>query len=77
MIVMNDVLLSNEREALESNDLQLLVLLGEPLGYSSLVAVAELELLVNEAVLLQELLHTTLGDVLNHRHLQLSLTLGL
>ena len=70
-------LVCNEREALEGNDLQILVLLGEPLGYSSLVTVAELELLVNQAVLLQELLHTTLGDVLDHRHLQLSLTLDL
>ncbi len=30
-----------------------------------------------QTVLLQEFVHTTLGDVLNHRHLQLSLTLDL
>jgi len=70
-------LVCNEREALEGNDLQILVLLGEPLGYSSLVTIAELELLVNQAVLLQELLHAALGDVLDHRHLQLGLTFGL
>ena len=70
-------LVSNEGEALESSDLQILVLLSEPLGNSSLVAVAELELLVNQTVLLQELLNTTLSDVLDHRHLQLSLAFNL
>ena len=49
-------LVSNKCEASESGDLQILVLLSEPLGYSSLITVAELELLVNQAVLLQELL---------------------
>ena len=70
-------LVSHERKALEGSDLQILVLLSEPLCYSSLVAVAELELLIDQTVLLQELLHTTLGDVLDHLHLQLSLTFGL
>ena len=59
-------LVSHQREALEGNHLQLLVLSAEPLSYSSLVAVAELELLVNEAVLLEELGHAALGNVLNH-----------
>ena len=70
-------LVSNKCEASESGDLQILVLLSEPLCNSSLVTVAELELLVNQAVLLQELLNTTLGDVLDHRHLQLSLAFNL
>ena len=40
-------LVSNKCEALESGDLQILVLLGEPLSNSSLVTITELELLVN------------------------------
>ena len=57
----NDSLLCYKREALEGDDLKLLVLLGEPLGYSGLVAVAELEFLIDEAVFLEELLHATLA----------------
>ena len=70
-------LVGNERKALESDDLQVFVLLGEPLGYSSLIAVAELELLVDEAAFLEELLDATLGDVLDHRHLEVCLALDL
>ena len=64
-------LVSNECEASESGDLQILVLLSEPLCYSSLVAVTELELLVNQAVLLQELVDTALGDAVSYTHLTL------
>ena len=72
-MLINRILICNECEALEVNNLQVLVLLGKPLSNSSLVAITELELLVNQTVLLLELLNTTLGNALNHRHLQLSL----
>ena len=71
------VLISYECEALESNDLKILVLLSEPLRNSSLVAITELELLINQTVLLLELLNAALSDTLNHRHLQVSLALNL
>src|SRR5574344_2246890 len=71
------LLFSNKRKALEITDSLLLVLSSQPLCYRLLVAIAELELLVHEAVFLQELSHTSFGNVLNHRHLQLSLTFHL
>ena len=46
LLMIDYKLVCNEREALEGNDLQILVLLGEPLGYSSLVTIAELGLLI-------------------------------
>ena len=48
-------LVSREAETLVGNDLQILVLLSEPLCYACLVTVAELEFLIDEAVLFEEL----------------------
>ena len=53
-------LLSYKGEATEGSNLQFLVLLLQPLSHIGLVAVAELELLVNQAALLLELLNATL-----------------
>ena len=60
------LLVGNQCEALVSNDLHILALLLHILSNSLLVAITKLELLVNEAVLFQELVYATLGDVLNH-----------
>src|SRR3712207_1268119 len=65
-------LVGRQREALVGNDLQILVLLSNPLLHAELaVAFAcKLELLVNQTVVLEELVETTLGDILNHILLQ-------
>ena len=59
-------LLSHESEALVSDNLELSILLLQELSNGLLVAITELELLVNEAVVLEELSQTTLSDVLYH-----------
>ena len=59
-------LLSHESEALVSDNLELSVLLLQELSNSLLVAITELDLLVNETVVLEELSQTTLSDVLYH-----------
>ena len=60
------ILLSSKSEALVSNDLEILALRSEVLSNSLLVAITELELLVYEAVLLEELSQTTISNVLDH-----------
>ena len=59
-------LLSHESEALVSDNLELSILLLQELSNGLLVTITELELLVNEAVVLEELSQTTLSDVLYH-----------
>ena len=59
-------LLSHESEALVSDNLELSILLLQELSNGLLVAITELELLVNETVVLEELSQTTLSDVLYH-----------
>ena len=65
-------LLSSKSEALVSNDLEILALRSEVLSNSLLVAITELELLINEAVLLEELSQTTISNVLDHSWVQRS-----
>ena len=57
-------LLSSQSEALEVNHCQLLVGSLQIVSYRELAVLDEL--LVEEARLLEELVETTLGDVLNH-----------
>ena len=65
-------LVSREAEALVGKNFEILALLSEPLCYACLVTVAELELLVDEAVLFEELVEAALSDVLDHLLLEVS-----
>ena len=58
-------LFCSESKALVSNNLQITLLL-QPLTNTDFVTFRELELLINQAVVFEELVQTTLCNVLNH-----------
>ena len=59
-------LFCRECETLVSNHCKIFVLALQPVSNIHLVAIWELELLIYKAVILEELVETTLSNVLNH-----------